>query len=439
MSPRERAMTALAYAFLDGDWSNEGLIRRAALVAGNSRPPLRKLVRRLLRAYPRPPWDRVRELTAWLLAIDLKQDDPDWTLFFSPTRWLTYQPAMGEMRWPVPAIPTLGELSHFFGLSSSELEWFADVRSLERRVSDEPLRHYRYRWVDKKRGGARLIEAPKQRLREIQRHLLRTILDRIPPHESAHGFVRGRSAVTFALGHTSSDIVLRLDLENFFGSINAGRVYGVFRTAGYPESVAHSLTGLTTNAIPLAVWRGAPVAVREDFMFGKRLEQPHLPQGAPTSPAVANLCAHGLDRRLAGLAVSFGVGYSRYADDLALSGALGPSSVARLIVLATEIAHDEGFNIRPAKTLVMGKGHRQRVAGIVVNEKPNLDRPSYERLRAALHNASVRGIDAANVGGRDRFGEHLTGRVAWAVSLNPARARKLRPLLAKALETPPDA
>src|SRR5205823_1709927 len=134
---------------------------------------------------------------------------------FSPTRWLTYQPAMGEMRWPVPAIPTLGELSHFFDLSSSELEWFADVRSLERRVSYEPLRHYRYRWVDKKRGGARLIEAPKQRLREIQRHLLRTILDRIPPHESAHGFVRGRSAVTFALGHTSSDIVLRLDLREF--------------------------------------------------------------------------------------------------------------------------------------------------------------------------------------------------------------------------------
>ena len=108
-------------------------------------------------------------------------------------------------------------------------------------------------------------------------------------------------------------------------------------------------------------------------------------------------------------------------------------------MLATEIAHDEGFNIRPVKTLVMGKGHRQRIAGIVVNEKTNLDRPSYERLRAALHNASVRGIDAANVGGRDRFGEHLTGRVAWAVSLNPARARKLRPLLAKALETQSDA
>src|SRR5438874_3100361 len=120
-SPLDRAMMALAYAFLDGDWSAEGLIRRGALVAGHSRPPLRKLVRRVLRAYPRPPWDRVRELTAWLLAIDFQRDDPDWTLLFSPTRWLTYQPAMGEMRWPVPAIPTLGELSHFFALTNSEL------------------------------------------------------------------------------------------------------------------------------------------------------------------------------------------------------------------------------------------------------------------------------------------------------------------------------
>lgn len=74
-----------------------------------------------------------------------------------------------------------------------------------------------------------------------------------------------------------------------------------------------------------------------------------------------------------------------------------------------------------------------------MNEKPNLDRPSYDRLRATLHNSSVHGLEAANLGGRERFGEHLTGRVAWAVSLNPARARKLRPLLVKALEAPPNA
>jgi RNA-directed DNA polymerase len=430
MNSHQRAAMALAYAFLDGDWTTEGLIRRGQLIVGHSRPEFRKLVRRVLRAYKRPPWDRVREFAAWLVLNDVEdQNGRSAVPYFSPTRWLPYQPAMGDMPWHVPAIPTLGELSHFFGLSSGELEWFADVRSLERRVADERLRHYRYRWIRKKNGGLRLIESPKERLRGIQRHLLHAVLDRIPVHDSAHGFVRGRSALSFAASHTNADVVVRLDIANFFGSIGAGRVYGVFRTAGYPESVAHTLTGLTTNSMPSAVWREAPQRARDDFLLGKRLETSHLPQGSPTSPALANLCSHGLDRRLTGLAASFGVRYSRYADDLVISGSLRRPSVARVISLATDIAEEEGFMVKPAKTLVMGQGHRQRLVGMVVNAKPNLEREAYEILRATLHNASRHGLEAENRERRDHFGEHLAGRVSWAINLNSGRARKLRPLL----------
>ena len=429
MSPHERAALGLAYAFLDGVWTSEGLINRGRLVVGHSRPEFRRLVRRVLRAYRRPPWDRVREFAAWLLLNDVSGELGQTAIpYISPTRWLSFQPAMGDMPWPVPAIPTLGELSHFFAVTPSELEWFADVRSLEIRVTDERLRHYRYRWVRKRDGSARLIESPKERLRGMQRHLLHTILDRIPAHDSAHGFVRGRSAVTFAAGHTNADVVIRLDIANFFGSIGAGRIYGVFRMAGYPESVAHSLTGLTTNSMPLAVWREAPERVRGEFHLGKQLEVPHLPQGAPTSPALANLCAHALDRRLTGLAESFGVRYSRYADDLAISGSLSRTSVSRLVSLATDIALEEGFSVKPAKTLVMGKGHRQRLAGIVVNIKPNLERISYEALRATLHNVSLRGLEAENRERQERFGQRLSGRAAWTAQLNPDRARRLKTL-----------
>jgi len=428
MNSRERAALGLAYAFLDGAWTGEGLINRGRLVVGHSRPELRTLVRRVLRAYRRPPWDRVREFAAWLLINDASAELGRSAIpYISPTRWLSFQPAMGEMPWRVPAVPTLGELSHFFGLTASQLEWFADVRSLERRVTDESLRHYRYRWVRKRDGSARLLESPKERLRGMQRHLLHAILDRIPVHESAHAFVHGRSAVTFAASHANADIVIRLDLANFFGSIGAGRIYGVFRMSGYPESVAHTLTGLTTNSIPLAVWREAPENVRGDFHLGKQLEMPHLPQGAPTSPALANLCAHGLDRRLTGLAESFGVRYSRYADDLAISGSLSGRSVARLISLATDIAMEEGFRVRPAKTLVMGRGHRQQLAGIVVNTKPNLGRASFDSLRATLHNVSLRGLEVENREHHGRFRERLSGRVAWAVQLNSDRRRRLRP------------
>jgi RNA-directed DNA polymerase len=417
--------------------------RRGGLVLGHTRPTLRSLVREVIQAYPRPPWDRWRELASWvglnpaLEAAVAEARTLAWTL--APTRWLPFQPAMGEMPWPVPAIPTNGELGHFLALTTSELEWFADVHSLERRVTAEQLRHYRYRWIRKASGRLRLIEAPKGRLRELQRTLLRTILDRIPIHSAAHGFVPGRSPLSFVQGHAGAEVVIRLDLEDFFGSVTAGRVFGVFRTAGYPESVAYTLAGLTTNVIPSSVWQGAPhptdaTRLHDHFQLGKRLAVPHLPQGAPTSPALANLCAHRMDGRLTGLATAFGLRYSRYADDLAMSGSPRQSVTERVIGLIRAVVAEEGFRINESKTSVMAKGHRQRVAGIVVNRVPNLARGDYDLLRATLHNAARDGLEAQNRTGHPRFSEHLAGRVSWAASLNPGRAPALRKLLASATD-----
>ncbi|HLW94657.1 MAG TPA: reverse transcriptase family protein, partial [Solirubrobacteraceae bacterium] len=131
--------------------------------------------------------------------------------------------------------------------------------------------------------------------------------------------------MTHAECHAGKHVVVRLDLEDFFTSIRAARVYGIFRTAGYPEAVAHALTGLTTNVVPGNVWRAIPrPAERQQIAAhhrqGQRLASPHLSQGAPTSPALANLAAFRLDLRLAGLAASLGLSYTRYADDLTFSG-----------------------------------------------------------------------------------------------------------------------
>ena len=426
----------LAYAFLDGDWSTEGLIRRGDAVLGDRRRSLRRLVRRVLRAYPRPPADRVRELTAWIAA-----DKGLPTVLYERRRgpltgpWLMFQPAMGNMPWPVPAIPSTGELAHLVDLSVGRLAWLADVRSLECRTDAEKLRNYRYRWVRKADGGLRLIESPKTLLRSIQRLVLATILDRIPPHPTAHGFVRGRSVMTFAREHLGARFVIRFDLTDFFGSISAARVYGLFRTAGYPEPVAHALTGIATNVVPRDVWEAAPApeqtssAINAHFMLGKRLAMPHLPQGAPTSPALANLCAHGLDRRLSGLSESMGLRYTRYADDLAFSGSPTRAAIVRLRELVAVIAREEGFAVNERKTVVMGSGRRQRIAGIVVNEKLNVDRHAYDVLRATLHNVTRNGLDAQNRSARPRFDEHLAGRASWASALNPNRKRTLDALL----------
>ncbi|MGH2841990.1 MAG: reverse transcriptase family protein [Solirubrobacteraceae bacterium] len=279
-----------------------------------------------------------------------------------------------------------------------------------------------------------MVEAPKARLKEIQRWILREILDQVPAHEAAHGFTRGRSAVTHAELHTGQAAVLRLDLKDFFASVSAGRVYRILRTLGYSRSVSHTLTGLTTNTIPESVWEritsATPAhAVTSRFRLGRQLATPHLPQGAPTSPALANLAAFRLDRRLTGLARASGVSYSRYADDLTFSG---PGRLARhrsqFEAVATTIIRSEGFMVNSAKSTTQGAGGCQTVCGVVVNVRTNIPRIEYDRLKAVLHNAVIHGPESQNHGGVPDFRAHLRGRTSWVESLNPARGRKLHEL-----------
>jgi retron-type reverse transcriptase len=316
-------------------------------------------------------------------------------------------------------------------LSAGQLEWLADVRGLERTVADERLRNYRYAIARRRSGVARVIEAPKLRLKEVQRWVLREILDRVPVHEACHGFTAGRSVLTNAERHVGQPAVLRLDLKDFFASVAARRVFGLFQLAGYRRSVAHVLTGLCTNVVPLMVWErvplvGEPGVVQPRFWLGRQLATPHLPQGAPTSPALANLLAFRLDRRLTGLADVFGLRYSRYADDLTFSGSLPlRAGRNRLEELVAEIAREEAFRLNLRKSRLHTAASRQSVCGVVVNVRPNLARTEYEQLKAILHNARKYGPASQNRTGADDFRAHLRGRIAWLSSLNPQRADKL--------------
>ena len=339
---------------------------------------------------------------------------------------------MGEPRWDVPRIATTGDLARWLELSPAESEWFADARGLERLDRDERLRHYRYRWVPKRHGGFRLLEAPKPRTKAVQRRILDEILSRVPPHDAAHGFRRGRSPVTHAGHHVGKASVVRIDLQDFFLSISAARTAAVFRAAAYPEDVAWALALLCTNVSPSA--RGAlvlaPYTPAADIAALRRAEMlartRHLPQGAPTSPALANLCAYGLDVRLAALATSLDLTYTRYADDLVFSGdATFARRASRLAALVAMIVHEEGFVVNHRKTRVMRAGVRQVVTGIVVNERLNPARDSFDRLKAILHNCVRRGPTHEDREKRPDFRAHLAGRVAHVASLSPMRGEKL--------------
>jgi hypothetical protein len=436
MSLKETTARNLAAAFLTGAWSSDGLIAQGALACGRRERWLKTVARRVLEAFPGgdlPDWDR---LTAFLVA------DPGYArawarhgvtrrrLFWVPA---TMAPAPGAPAlWPVPALATPGALAEWLGLRPGELDWFADCQGREAAVPAGPVRHYTYRWLRGRSGKVRLLEVPKGRLKSLQRRLLHDLLEHIPPHDAAHGFRRGRSVLTFAAPHAGRGLVLRFDLRDFFLTVRAARVHALFRTAGYPVAVARLLTGLCTNVVPPDVRQAVPVPEYHSGpgpVAAPAYETPHLPQGAPTSPAVANLCAYRLDCRLVALARSLGACYTRYADDLAFSGDTELERGARRFqVQVYRIALEEGFEVHTRKSRFMRRAVRQQLAGVVVNERPNVRRDEYDRLKAILTNCVRHGPAAQNRNNHADFRGHLAGRIAYVAMLNPGRAQRLREL-----------
>lgn len=323
----------------------------------------------------------------------------------------------------LPDLPSVGDLARWLELTPSELDWFADRW---RATSVQPLQHYHYRWVSKRSGGARLIEIPKLRLRTMQQKILREILDRVPVHPAAHGFRRGHSCVTHAALHTGRRVVIRMDLKDFFPSIPASRIHAMFARLGYSETVAGVLARLCVNRVPAGVVREAKLPWQERQLF----RTPHLPQGSPSSPALANACSYRLDLRLDALAASMHARYSRYADDLAFSG--GPElerALDRFHVQVAAIAIEEGFLVNTRKTRMMRTGTRQQITGVVVNQHPNLPRAEIDRLKAMLTNCIRHGPRSQNRDGHGDYRAWLSGKVAYVAMVNPARGRSLRALL----------
>ena len=419
--------TALAAAFLGGEWTQPGLVDSGADVVGRRARWLGPLARQVLELYPRPPADRPRELA---LNVETR---PAAAKAYA-TRPVVQPVATTRMltnRWRLPELHDVGDVAALLGVSAGELDWFADPRHLARSASDVPLQHYRVSHRVAPSGAIRVLEAPKRRLRSIQRRLLDEAASLVPPHDAARGFRPGGSVRAYAAPHAGRGVVMRLDLEAFFASVTVSRVYGIWRTAGYPEPVAHCLAGLVTTVLPRSAWRTVPKPSAEHlhdahWRLGRRLAAPHLPQGAPTSPAMANLAAFRLDVRLTALARSWGGRYTRYADDLAFSGGRGwGTGTSRLLDAIEEVVRDEGFRLNPRKTGVMPRAGRQRLAGLVVNDRPRVARAEVDLLRAIVHNCRVHGPSGQNRDDVPAFDQHLRGRIAWVAHHDPARGERL--------------
>ena len=198
--------------------------------------------------------------------------------------------ALATLGLPVPE--TTAALAVWLGLAEGQLVRFAYLRALSARSGSHFTPHYRHHLIPKADGRLRLIEEPKPLMKRLQRHIRHALLDRVPPHPDAVGFRKGTSCLAGAQLHAGEGAVLCFDLADFFPTVSFARIYALFRTLGYPAPVARMLAGLCTAVTPSDILQDPRIAAR-DLLLGR-----HLPQGAPTSPALANLAARALDRRL---------------------------------------------------------------------------------------------------------------------------------------------
>ncbi len=331
-------------------------------------------------------------------------------------RWLNY--------YGLPPLRTPQDLADWLELPLGKVAWLTNRFAVNYRPQSMKEAHYHYHWIRKRTGGHRLIESPKPVLKQVQGKLLREILAQVPAHPQVHGFVSGRSLLTNARPHVGNRVVLKLDLRNFYTSVRYTRVVAIFRSFGYSRDVALWLARLTTSAIP----SNLKVPLGESNLLWQYLAR-HLPQGAPTSPALANLSAYALDVRLSGLARRYHANYTRYADDLTFSGdARFVPALREFIPLVKQIVRHERFFLQQKKTKVLRSSQRQLVTGVVVNESPNVSRKEYDLLKAILHNCVRHGPSTQNHDRHDDFAAHLQGRIAHVRYLNPARGEKLRRL-----------
>jgi len=301
-----------------------------------------------------------------------------WSDDSSEDQWDTPNANKRLLANQLPVITKVPQLCEALNLTVSELRRLCYQREAS------TYSHYTRFEIPKRSGGMRAIWAPLPTLKQAQHWILHEILERLVVHGAAHGFLSGRSIATNAAEHRNSQLLVKLDIENFFPSISWKRVKGVFRKAGYPEQIATLLALLCTEA---------PREIVQDNgkTYYVALAERCLPQGAPTSPALTNALCLRLDRRITGFADKAGWRYTRYADDLTFSFAADNSQeadISRLLGTVKRILGEEGFNVNVKKTHVIRQHQAQQVTGLIVNgtQAPRVSRNLKRQMRAALHN-----------------------------------------------------
>lgn len=327
---------------------------------------------------------------------------------------------ISRMRRRRPALPVLLTLGH---LANRTRVPYDHLRDLIARNTEQPA--YRTFRISKRSGGTRMICVPGPQLKKVQAWLTQHILNKVSPHIASHAFAPGSSIADCARQHVGARWLVKLDIADFFGSITEIQVFHVFRWFGYSDLVSFELARLCTT-VPHASAKHSMKAWQVRFprrqirYYSEKLIG-RLPQGAPSSPMLANLVMRVADDKLQSLADSNGLVYTRYSDDITFStkAEFSREQAKTVVRQATAILKCQGLFPNRSKTTIVHPGARRVVLGLLVDsDQPRLSRVFRDRLRQHLYYLETRGIMAhVEARGFDSAGglyRHLRGLIDYA-------------------------
>ncbi|WP_210149567.1 reverse transcriptase family protein [Chryseobacterium scophthalmum] len=293
-----------------------------------------------------------------------------------------------------PVIFTIEHLAVVIGVESDYLRFLVgDIKHEQFEFDRFEYKEKRYNYFKftKKRGGYREIMAPHKDLKYIQKWLLFNILDKYPFKNSCKGFRQGISIKDNALPHEKSDVILKVDLLKFYDTITEKRIYGVFKTMGFHGNLAVSLAKLCTAKHQSDYWEN--FTEKEKLILSEFIKTSPsiLPQGAPSSPALANIVATRMDGRFDALSKKMNFSYSRYADDLTFS--VKEKAVLPPLKLISKIIQEEGFYINEDKIQYMKRGNKQFVTGLTIANGVHTSKKYRKQIARHIHFCRKYGVE----------------------------------------------
>ena len=277
------------------------------------------------------------------------------------------------------AVLSLGHLAHQTGAHHSVL------RQIVSRESD-PYRAFEIR---RRRGKTkRYISSPDPLLMSVQRWMLHNIIGRVAAHHISFAYEGGKSIRLCAQRHVGSRWLVKMDLHNFFHAIDERQVFAVLSSIGYAHLPSFEMARLCTRSPRIGAMAGLATGgetSKRNYLISDYPPRPpgFLPQGAPTSGALANLVSRDLDDQLSAIAADTDTVVTRYADDITFSSVntFSRTGASDLIGRASKAIAQNGFDVHEAKTRIVPPGARRIVLGLLVDsDRPRLTKDFRGRL-----------------------------------------------------------